>query len=208
MKSIAFLLVTATVAWAAPPATIPLPTPDTKGGMPLMQALSARRSAREFSDRKLSIESLANLLWAADGVNRPDGRRTAPSANNHQTVDIYAVLPDGAYLYNAKERRLELIASGDLRAATGLQAFVAQAPLDLVYVSDYARMSATPESDKTFLAGAETGFIGQNVYLYCASAGLSTVIRAMVDRDTLAKLLKLRPDQKITLSQTVGYPKP
>jgi len=207
-KTIAYLLlVAAAVAWADPPATIPLPNPDTKGGMPLMQALSARRSDREFSDRRLSIETLASLLWAADGVNRPDGRRTAPSAMNWQTVAIYAVLPDAAYLYNAKERRLELVASGDLRAATGLQAFVAQAPLDLVYVSDYARMPGTTDSDKMLFAGAETGFIGQNVYLYCASEGLSTVIRAMINRDALAKALKLRPEQKITLSQTVGYPK-
>jgi nitroreductase len=207
-KTIAFLLLAAAaVAWADPPAAIPLPNPDTKGGVPLMQALSARRSGREFSDRKLSVETLANLLWAADGVNRPDGKRTAPSAMNWQTVDIYAVLPEGAYLYNAKERRLELVATGDLRAATGLQPFVAQAPLDLVYVSDYAKMHGTADSDRILFAGAETGFIGQNVYLYCASEGLVTVIRAMVNRDALAKALKLRPDQKITLSQTVGYPK-
>jgi SagB-type dehydrogenase family enzyme len=206
-KTIAFLLVAATVAWADPPAAIPLPSPDTKGGMPLMQALSARRSGREFSDRKLSIETLANLLWAADGINRPDGKRTAPSAMNWQTVDIYAVFAEGAYLYNAKERRLELVVSGDLRAATGLQAFVAQAPLDLVYVSDYARMRSAADSEKMFLAGAETGFIGQNVYLFCASEGLSTVVRGGVNRDALAKALKLRPDQKVTLSQTVGYPK-
>jgi SagB-type dehydrogenase family enzyme len=207
-NTIAFLLVAATVARADPPAVIPLPNPDTKGGMTLMQALSERRSGREFSARKLSMETLASLLWAADGVNRPDGKRTAPSANNRQTIDIYAVTAEGAYFYNARERRLELVAAGDLRAAAGLQAFVAQAPLNLVYVSDFARMPGTTDSDRMFLAGAETGFIGQNVYLYCASAGLSTVIRAMVDRDTLAKLLKLRPDQKITLSQTVGYPKP
>jgi nitroreductase len=207
MKSIAFFLLASTVAWAEPLAIIPLPAPDIKGGMPLMQALNARRSDRDFSPQKLSVETLANLLWAADGVNRPDGRRTAPSANNHQTIDIYAVLPDGAYLYNARERRLELVAAGDLRAATGLQAFVAQAPLDLVYVSDYAKMPGASDSDKMFLAGAETGFIGQNVYLYCASERLATVIRAMINRDALAKALKLRPDQKITLSQTVGYPK-
>jgi SagB-type dehydrogenase family enzyme len=207
MKSIALLLLAATAACAAPPATIALPDADTKGGVPLMKALSARSSGREFSDRTLSTGTLANLLWAADGVNRPDGRRTAPSANNHQTIDVYAVLPDGAYFYNAKERRLELVAAGDLRAATGMQAFVGTAPLNLVYVSDYAKMPGASDSDKMFLAGAETGFIGQNVYLYCASEGLTTVIRAMVNRDALAKALKLRPDQKVTLSQTVGYPK-
>ena len=207
MKTPAFiLLAAATVACAAPPATITLPAPDTKAGMPLMQALNARRSDREFSPKTLPLDVLANLLWAADGINRPDGRRTAPSANNHQTIDVYAVFADAAYLYNAKERRLELVATGDLRAATGLQAYVATAPLNLVYVSDYAKMPNASESDKQFLGGAETGFIGQNVYLYCASEGLATVIRASVNREPLAKALKLRPEQRITLAQTVGYP--
>jgi len=200
------LVLLASAVWAATPATIVLPKPITTGGMPLMQALSARQSGREFSPEKLSTQMLSNLLWAAYGVNRPDGRRTAPSANNRQTIDIYAVFAEGAYLYNAKDHRLELAAEGDLRAATGLQSFVAQAPLNLVYVADYGKMTGTPESTRMLYGGAETGFIGQNVYLFCASEGFSTVIRAMVDRDALAKALHLRADQKIMLSQTVGYP--
>jgi SagB-type dehydrogenase family enzyme len=174
--------------------------------MPLMQALNARKSGREFSTEKLSPQALSNLLWAAYGVNRPDGRRTAPSANNRQTIDIYAVLAEAVYLYNAKEHRLDLVVPGDLRAATGSQPFVAQAPLNLVYVADYAKMAETPDTTRTLYSAAETGSIGQNVYLYCASEGLSTVIRAMVNRDELAKTLRLRPEQKIMLSQTVGYP--
>ena len=187
-------------------ANIALPQPDKKGGMPLMQALSERKSTREFSPRSLPAQMLSNLLWAAYGQNRPDGRRTAPSANNRQTVDIYVTLPEGAYLYNVKEHRLDLVAAGDWRAAAGRQDFVAHAALNLVYVADYAKMAGTAAEDRALYTGAETGFIGQNVYLYCASEGLATVVRAMIDRPELAKVLKLRPDQKITLSQTVGYP--
>jgi len=200
------LVLLAGAAWAETPATIPLPKPNTTGGMPLMQALNARQSGREFSPEKLSPQALSNLFWAAYGVNRPDGRRTAPSASNRQTIDVYAALPEGVYLYNAKEHRLDLVVPGDLRAATGLQLFVAQAPLNLVYVADYAKMAEMPELTKTLYSAVETGSIGQNVYLYCASEGFSTVIRAMVNRDALAKTLNLRPDQKIMLSQTVGYP--
>lgn len=206
MRKAFVLVLLAGAAWAEAPATIPLPKPATTGGMPLMQALSARKSAREFSPEKLSSQALSSLLWAAYGVNRPDGRRTAPSASNRQTIDIYAVLPEGVYLYIAKEHRLDLVVSGDLRAATGVQPFVAQAPLNLVFVADYARMSEMPEMTKMLYSAAETGSIGQNVYLYCASEGFSAVIRAMVNREALAKALNLRPDQKIMLSQTVGYP--
>ena len=100
-----------------------------------------------------------------------------------------------------------MVVSGDLRAASGTQDFVATAPLNLVYVSDYAKMSRSSDSDKLLYSGAETGFISQNVYLYCASEGLATVVRASVNRDALSKILKLRSDQKITLVQTVGRPK-
>ena len=188
-------------------AVIPLPKPQTSGGMPLMHALAERKSAREFAADKLPAQVLSNLLWAAYGVNRPDGRRTAPSAMNEQTVDIYVTLPEGAYLYKAREHRLDLVAPGDFRAAAGQQSFVAEAPLNLVYVADTAKLASSSADDKLLYTGAETGFIGQNVYLFCASEGLATVVRAMVDRPPLAKILKLRPEQRITLSQTVGYPK-
>jgi SagB-type dehydrogenase family enzyme len=186
---------------------ISLPKPDTSGGMPLMRALAERKSAREFAADKLSAQVLSNLLWAAYGVNRPDGRRTAPSAMNEQTVDIYVILPEGAYLYKAREHRLDLVAAGDFRAAAGQQSFVAEAPLNLVYVADTAKLGSSSADDKLLYTGAETGFVGQNVYLFCASEGLATVVRAMIDRPALAKVLKLGPQQRITLSQTVGYPK-
>ena len=199
------LLSAAALAQALEP--IDLPKPQTTGGKPLMEALSQRSSAREFSTRKLSPQVLSNLLWAAFGINRPDGRRTAPSANNRQEIDIYVTLPDGAYMYDAKAHRLTPDVAGDIRAKAGRQAFVADAPLNLVYVADYAKTGSASEQDKAFYAAAGTGFIGENVYLYCASEGLVTVVRAMVDRPALAQALKLRPEQHITLSQTVGYPK-
>jgi SagB-type dehydrogenase family enzyme len=172
-----------------------------------MGVLKERKSERAFRTEKLSSQVLSNLLWAAFGINRPDGRRTAPSALNRQEIAVYVTLPEGVYLYDAKAHRLEKIISGDLRAATGTQPFVAEAFLNLVYVADYAMMPDTSDADKILYSGADTGFIGQNVYLYCASEGLATVIRAGIDRDALGKALKLRPTQKITLAQSVGYSK-
>jgi SagB-type dehydrogenase family enzyme len=206
-KSAFFSIILAFPLLAEMPAAISLPKPETLGGKPLMQALSERRSGREFASRNLSPQVLSNLLWAAFGVNRPDGRRTAPSANNRQTVEVYVVMADGAYLYDAAHNRLSPVATADLRTSTGTQAYVGQAPLNLVYVSDYSKMGNSPETDQSTFAGAETGFIGQNVYLYCASEGLATVIRASLDKEVLAKALKLRPSQRIVLAQTVGYPK-
>ncbi|MGO9242770.1 MAG: SagB/ThcOx family dehydrogenase [Bryobacteraceae bacterium] len=174
--------------------------------MPLLQALSERKSQREFDARELPRQVLSNLLWAAYGVNRPDGHRTAPSAMNRQTVEIYVVLRAGAYMYDAAHQQLLPVASGDLRALAGTQDFAATAPLNLVYVADYSKFGSAPESDKLLYSGAETGFIGQNVYLFCASEGLATVVRASVNREALALALKLRPEQRIVLAQTVGYP--
>ncbi|MBI4874996.1 MAG: SagB/ThcOx family dehydrogenase [Acidobacteria bacterium] len=186
---------------------IELPKPQTEGGMPLMQALKARASAREFSAEKLPPQTLSNLLWAAWGVNRPDGRRTAPSASNRQEIDIYVALPEGLFLYDAKAHQLQPVVAGDLRGKTGSQAWVSEAALNLVYVADYAKMGKGSDQDKAPMAGADTGFISQNVYLYCASEGLATVVRAGVNRDALAPAMILRPEQKIVLAQTVGFPK-
>jgi nitroreductase len=165
---------------------IPLPKPQMEGGMPLMQALKQRKSGREFSAEKLPPQVLSNLLWAAWGINRPDGHRTAPSAVNWQEIDVYVAMADGFYLYNAKAHQLDPVLKEDVRAATGQQAFVGQAPLNLVYVADLAK---TRRPDELW-SWADTGFIAQNVYLYCASEGLTTVVRAMVNREALAKIMK------------------
>ena len=185
-----------------------LPPPQTDGGKPLMQALKDRHSTREFSSEKLSPQVLANLLWAAFGINRPDtGKRTAPSAMNWQEIDVYVATAEGLYVYDAKGNKLDPILAEDVRGATGVQPFVKDAPVNLVYVADFAKTGKSSAEDRNFYTAADAGFIAQNVYLFCASEGLAVVVRGSVDRTALAKLMKLRPDQKILLSQTVGYPK-
>ena len=187
---------------------IKLPPPQTEGGKPLMAALKGRCTTRSFSSKPLPIQVLSNLLWAACGVNRPEsGKRTAPTAMNMQEIDVYVTLPEGLYLYNAKEHQLEPVVMQDLRAATGRQPFVAEAPLNLIYVADYARMARASAEAKDFYSATDTGYISQNVYLFCASEGLATVVRGMVDKAALAEKMGLRPEQKIVLAQTVGYPK-
>lgn len=188
--------------------SIQLPKPQTDGGKPLMQVLKDRSSSREFGPAKLPIQVLSNLLWAAFGINRPEsGKRTAPSAVSYQEIDIYVATSDGLYLYDAKAHMLKPILSEDIRALTGRQPFVKDAPVNLVYVADYSKMTRSSNEDMDLFSAANTGCIAQNVYLFCASEGLATVLRASIDRPTLAKAMKLRPDQKIILSQTVGYPK-
>jgi nitroreductase len=172
-----------------------------------MQALKERHSTREFAAAALPPAVLSNLLWAADGISRPDGRRTAPTASNRQEVDVYVVLPEGAYLYVPRADQLQPVAEGDLRALAGTQDFVKDAPLNLVYVADFAKMGGNSEQDKAVYSATGVGFVSQNVYLFCASEGLATVVRASVDRPALAKALRLRPEQHIVLAQTVGYPK-
>jgi SagB-type dehydrogenase family enzyme len=185
---------------------IKLPAPKTEGGMPLMQALKERESRREFSSRELPPEILSSLLWAAWGINRPDGHRTAPSARNLQDIDVYVAMSDGLYLYEAKNHQLKKILNEDIRAATGNQEYVAKAALNLIYVSDLARLKVTDPMAVEFFTGAHAAFLSQNVYLFCASEGLSTVVRGNIDKAALAKIMKLRKDQKITLAQSVGYP--
>lgn len=188
-------------------ASMQLPPPEKSGGKPLMEALSLRHSSRQFADRSLSPQVLSNLLWAAFGINREDGHRTAPSSNNWQEIAIYVALPDGIYLYNAKNHALDLVKSGDHRAATGTQDYVAQAAVNLVYIADFGRIENVAQEQMEFYSAANTGFIGQNVYLFCASEGLNSVIRGSVDREKLGALLELRPNQKINLAQSIGYPK-
>jgi len=205
----ALIAVPQSVSAADEPKPIQLPPPQTDIGKPLMQALKLRKTSRSFDSKPLPLQELSNLLWAADGINRSDsGKRTAPSAMNWQEIDVYVALPDTLYLYDAKANRLTPVVAKDLREATTTgQAFVKDAPVNLVYVADMTRAMRGSEEDKNFYSAADAGFIAQNVYLYCASQGLATVIRGSVDRASLAQAMKLRPDQKILLAQTVGYPK-
>ncbi|HYA26355.1 MAG TPA: nitroreductase family protein [Terriglobales bacterium] len=170
-----------------------------------MQVLRERKTMREFAPDKLPQQLLSNLLWAAFGINRPDGKRTAPSAMNWQEIDIYVAMSDGLFLYEAKGNRLEPVLAQDIRPATGTQSFVATAPLNLVYVADLSKAGSGQETE--MYTAADVGFISQNVYLFCASENLATVVRGSLDRVSLAKAMKLRADQRIILAQTVGYPK-
>jgi len=185
---------------------IALPGPRRHGGLPLMEALSRRRSAREFAADALPLPLLSSLLWAAYGCNRPDGGRTAPSALNAQEIDVFVALPAGAYGYDAAAHRLLLVAASDLRRVTGYQDFVDEAPMDLVYVADHARMGLVPVGKRECYASVAAGAIAQNVYLFAAGNGLVTVLRAWIDRAAIADALGLTHDQQVLLSQTVGYP--
>lgn len=188
---------------------IQLLSPDTVGGKPLMQALKERQTRRGFSDKELSDQQLTNLLWAACGINRPaEGKRTAPTAMDDQEIDVYVSLKSGVYVYDAKNNLLKAVLSGDHRAEMGKQNFVGEAPVVLVYIADYSRMSLVlSKSDKDFYSATDVGYISQNVYLYAASENMSTVVLGWINRDEMSKILLLGKSQKILLSQCVGFPK-
>lgn len=185
---------------------IKLPQPQTSGGMPLMEALMKRSTSREFSPKELELQTLSNLLWAANGINRPeDGLKTAPSAVNWQEIDIYISLSKGVYIYNALENQLELYMKDDIREATGRQPFVKDAPVNLIYVADFTRMGDRDETTKHWYSAADAAFIAQNVYLFCASENLAAVIRGAVEKEELKKTMNLPAHKHVVLCQSVGY---
>lgn len=190
---------------AAP--AIALPAAAQQGGQPLFATLRQRQSQREFAPEPLAPQQLADLLWAAAGINRPAlGGRTAPSALNAQEVDVYAAMASGLYRYDPAAHALRQVAAADVRRVTGYQDFVDGAPLDLVYVADHARMKLVPAAQREAFAFAAAGAMAQNVYLCCASQGLATVIRAWFDHRALAAAMSLGTDQQLLLAQTVGRP--
>lgn len=205
------MLIMSTIGLMSQTKNIELPQPDRQGGKPLMQALDQRSSKREFKNDALSIQQLSDLCWAAWGINRPEtGRRTAPSSRNQQEMDLYVVLSDAAYIYNAQAHRLDFVVSGDLRALCGTQNYVGTAPVNFIFAADMTKRGVkTPEeiTDSTLLSSwANAGFMSQNVYLVCASQGLGTVIRALIEREKLQEALQLKPMQRIILGQTIGLP--
>jgi nitroreductase len=207
--STAAVSIAANKALAQTVQTIVLPAPVTTGGKSLMQALKDRQSIREYADRPLSNQDLSNLLWAAWGVNRTaDDGRTAPRWRDAYLLDIYLTRTDGVWRYEPKNHRLVFHMAGDLRGQTTTgQPFVATVPLNLVYAVDTSKMTSATENEKSAVAGATAAVTGENVYLFCASAGLATVLRGSVPGEALAKTLKLAPGQIIQFAQTVGYPK-
>ncbi|MCK9612893.1 MAG: SagB/ThcOx family dehydrogenase [Bacteroidales bacterium] len=188
---------------------ISLPSPNQSGGKPLMEALNGRQTARSFSTQKLSMQQLSDLLWAAFGINRPEsGKRTAPSAVNWQETTIYVCLEEGIYIYDAKKNELIAQIVGDSRKNMGIQGFTADAAVVLAFVADYSKMGdATPKDKKDFYSAVDVGFISQNVYLYCSSEDMSTVVLGAIDRDKISDVLKLNENQKVILTQCVGFPK-
>ena len=185
-----------------------LPSPSTGNGGSLLSALKNRKSTRSFSSQPLSQQMMSDLLWAAFGVNRPDiGFRTAPSPMNTQEIEIYVATANGLYLYDANFHQLVQLKNDDIRSFCGKQGFVANAALNLIYVADFSKLGDRNDDKKLFYAAADTGFISQNVYLFCAAFGLGTVVRDWIDRQVLAEKISLRKEQRIILAQTVGYPK-
>jgi nitroreductase len=189
---------------------IQLPQPVTSGGRPFMEVVKDRKSGEGFDSRDLSMETLSNLLWAGFGINRPDsGKRTAPSAMNTQEIDIYVLLAAGAYIYDPKANVLNPVVAEDLRSRAAMKPTMQSAPVHLVYIADYGKLkggdAGMRERFKMY-SHAHAGFIGQNIYLFCASEGFSTRFHASFDDGSLRTALKLTDDQTIIYPQVVGYP--
>ncbi len=185
--------------------TLKLPPPDKTGGKPLMQCLTERKSERRFDPKPLPPQVLSDLLYAADGISRPDGRKTVPTARNLQSQEVYAAMADGLYLYNPKTHSLDLVKTGDIREKCGMQKIHKIAPIVLIYVGDVSRIGKN-ESEKVFYAANHAGYASQNVYLYCTSAGLATVVCGLVNKPELEKAMELPENKRVQLTQPVAYP--
>lgn len=191
-------------------AVILLPAPVCTGGKPLRDTLMARRSIRKYSARRFDLtcgsdlQLLSDLLWAAFGPISPK-RRSAPSSHNWQEIDLYVLLPEGAFRYEPAENKLEPVSEEDLRAASGLQEYVGTAAAEIAYVARLEKVVGKTGRGLAQAIYADTGFIAENVYLFCASEGMATVIRAMIPKEELSARLGLDPTQEITLVQTVGW---
>jgi SagB-type dehydrogenase family enzyme len=192
--------------------TIKLPIPQKDLDFPLMKALEKRRSTRKWKDEPLSDQELSNLLWAACGVTKEEtkrskSKRTAPSACNSQEIRIYVAMKNGLFLYDEKDHQLVQILSKDIRENIGTQKMMRSAPVGLIYVSDYSKMTNflfRDDEQRWFFSGTDVGFISQNVYLYCAAAKLNTVVLGLVNRDKLHEFMRLKEREKVVYTQVVG----
>ena len=201
--SAAFLA--ASVNLCAAEKTIKLPPLDKAGGKPLMQCLTERKSERKFDSKPLPPQILSDLLYAADGISRPDGRKTVPTARNLQSQEVYAAMADGLYLYHPKTHSLDLVKAGDIREKCGMQAIHKTAPIVLIYVGDVSKIGKNA-AEKVFYAANHAGYASQNVYLYCTSAGLATVVCGLVNKPELEKAMELPGTKRVQLTQPVAYP--
>lgn len=188
---------------------IKLPAPQKEIGKPLMQALNLRQSSRSYSTKEIPLQDLSNLLWAAFGINRESGKRTAPSARDWREMNIFLAMTDGIYKYNAEENTIVQISKDDIRAGIEPFVFLKEAPLSLIYVADYSKLKGSSETDevKLMYTSADAAFIVQNVYLYCASQGFASIVLGGINREKMTKQMGLDQDQKIIFAQCVGYPK-
>ena len=204
LNPIPFALLASVVVVSLLAQDIPLPAPGTSGGLPLMDSLAKRATAREFDARELSPRHLSGLLWACFGINRSDGKRTAPSTKNSQETDLYVILKQGAYVYDAKSNKLNLVLREDLRGLASTQSFATNAPVTLLFIVNLSKMEGGNTDENNAYANLDVGYISQNAYLFCASEGLVTGARASFNAKALREKLKLRPDQRIVLAQSVG----
>ena len=179
--------------------------PDKSRGLPVMQALSVKASVREYSKRPLLLQDLSDIVWAANGINRPDeGKRTASSALNAQDVDVYVFMEQGVYVYNAAGQVLDPVAGGDLRELVGKN----DAPVTLVLISDVSRFRFGSDAQRTSWANIDVGIVSQNISVFCAGTGLKTCPKAgFSNMDKLREMLQLKPTQLVILNHPVGYAK-
>lgn len=209
MKSIFLSLVAACMlseAYAQTLSPIQLKAPEKKAGLSVMETLANRHSTREFSNKKLTLQELSNLLWAANGINRPEkGMRTAPSAMNAQEVDVYVCMEEGAFLYDAKSNQLQPVIQEDLRGLVGgKQTFVKNAPVVLLMVSDLSKLPGGNSEQTKLMAAIDAGIVSQNISIACSGLGLITVPRASMDKEALAQKLKLKSTQLLLMNNPVG----
>jgi len=228
------LLITMGWAQAQELKPIKLMDPDKTRGLPVMEALSLRASVRSWSDKEISMRDLSDMLWAANGINRPDGRRTAASATNAQDVDVYVFMKEGIYLYNAADNVLNPVVSGDYRNKLGMPKWLespasapggappgtgtppkagsggrpgaeTNAPILIFLVSDISRFRMPPDEVKLQWASIDTGIVYQNIALFCAAVGLSARPRALFAEDQVRDFMKLKDSQHPILNIPVGY---
>jgi len=212
----ALLLITISWAQAQELKPIKLIDPDKKGGMPLMEALSLRASVRSWSDKEISMKDLSNMLWAADGINRPDGKRTASSATDARDIDVYVFMKEGIYLYNAADHVLTPVINGDYRNKIGMPKWISpdigarsadmNADILILLVSDISRFHLEPPDEVKLQWGAmDAAIVYQNIALFCASTGLSARPRALLSEEQIRDFLKLTKTQYPMLNIPVGY---
>ncbi len=204
-----WLIFLTTTLFAQGTKTIILNPPDLTRGLPVMKSLSARASEKDFDTATIKLKDLSDLLWAANGINRSEiGKRTAPSAQNAQDIDIYVFMKAGIYLYDAKKQSLEPVVNGDYRKLVAdKQENFTTAPVFCLLVSDISRFRSGSDSLKIVWAACDAGIVSQNISIFCASVGLATRPRASMDQQKLREILKLKDSQRLMLNNPVSYKK-